>query len=869
MDFTKFSYDELINYCKENNINYISANKKPYKAKSLIKNIMKKKSENEIIEDTVNEEKEVELINKVVWTSEKTQETNENYKQIKDNLQRVIKKCHDILYSSHSVVGIKAQNDIMKILTLIILKPQFENKESELNKKCQELLEKEEISQERYDKYMSYCLDLNKLRQNDNPLNEWKMFIGEFIIKIFNKSIYNEEDNRFNFNDEKVFMKLIEIILELNIDNDFIDAFSTSYGDIHEAFRVYSGGKGAKELGQFFTPRHLIHSIFHGCGLNDIIKSYKNPTIYDCCMGTGGLLTRAFSNGNILPNNIYGCETERDTIKFGECSILLTTNQFNSNIIKCDSLCNNPYILKNKFDIIFTNPPFGTKMKYEDLESKFNDFKEDNIVKFKDIYPIKTNNGACLFIQHCMYMLNKNGTCAIVLPDGELFTNKNYIKFRKFMCDNVNIIKIINVEGGAFEHTSIKVSVIIFQKNGSTNNIEFMEIPKKCNEVKSCAIVNINNIKNNNYDFNLNKYMKKEENTNIKFEYKKLGDVFDITKGSLQSSKNIEGDYVFITASEQYKCHNKYTDDCECLLFVGGAEGSLAKVHYYNGKFIYSDLLYKLIFKNNKYNYKYFYHYLNYKRKEYINNPLISCGTPKKSISIDRLKEIKIPIPSLEIQEKIVKDIETITKSIEIIKLRITQLKDEAKLFMKFYKQRELDELNKNAEIKKLGDICEINYGTRIVKKDITIGEYPCYGGGDISFYINEYNRENFNILISRFALSDKCVRLLNCKFYLNDSGLTVKSTNEKILDKYIGYYLYNNQNKIYNISRGTAQKNLDIDEFKSIKIPIPSLDIQEKIIEIYKNLEEDYITIFLNKIEDENKHIELLNKLSKNIFNQ
>ena len=84
-----------------------------------------------------------------------------------------------------------------------------------------------------------------------------------FAIKIFKNSIYNEEDCRFSFNDEASFMKLIDVICKIEINEDFVDAFATSYGDVHEAFREYGGGKGSKELGQFFSPRHLINIIFH------------------------------------------------------------------------------------------------------------------------------------------------------------------------------------------------------------------------------------------------------------------------------------------------------------------------------------------------------------------------------------------------------------------------------------------------------------------------------------------------------------------------------------------------------------------------------------------------------------------------------
>ena len=461
-DYKNYTLEELIEHCKSINIPYMSKRNKVYIEKTLIKNIRKYENTmrealcdiNEIIvsqdEDDVYDEKLNVIVNEIIWTiSKKNAVIDDKYKNIKDNLQQVIKMCHNILYGN-AIVGVKAQNDIMKILTIHIFKSQFADENSELFKICKKFLNDGEMSQERYDKYMGYCKNIKEFLKTDNPLNEWRMFIMSFAIKIFKNSIYNEEDCRFSFNDEASFMKLIDVICKIEINEDFVDAFATSYGDVHEAFREYGGGKGSKELGQFFSPRHLINIIFHGCGFNDIIKSYENPTIYDCCMGTGGLLTRAYSNGNIIPGNIYGCEVEKDTIKFGECSIFLTTNNFNSNIIKCDSLCENPYLITNKFDIIFTNPPFGTSMNYKALQKRFDYFKKDDTTRFEDIYPISVNNGTSLFIQHCIYMLKEGGVCAIILPYGELFDNKSFIKLRKYMCESVNILKIIYVPPKTF-----------------------------------------------------------------------------------------------------------------------------------------------------------------------------------------------------------------------------------------------------------------------------------------------------------------------------------------------------------------------------------------------------------------------------------
>lgn len=147
------------------------------------------------------------------------------------------------------------------------------------------------------------------------------------------------------------------------------------------------------------------------------------------------------------------------------------------------------------------------------------------------------------------------------------------------------------------------------------------------------------------------------------------------------------------------------------------------------------------------------------------------------------------------------------------------------------YMKEEEEEYDEGIVVKTLGEVCRIDYGTRIVKGNNTEGHYPVYGSGRPMFTTNTFNRDEFNILIGRFALSLECVRFVNEKIFLNDSGLTVKSITENVMHKYIGYYLIYNQDIIYNCARGTAQKNLDMDDFKKIKIPIPSLERQQEII--------------------------------------
>jgi type I restriction enzyme S subunit len=139
-------------------------------------------------------------------------------------------------------------------------------------------------------------------------------------------------------------------------------------------------------------------------------------------------------------------------------------------------------------------------------------------------------------------------------------------------------------------------------------------------------------------------------------------------------------------------------------------------------------------------------------------------------------------------------------------------------------------------------------------------GDYPVYGGGNISYYINQYNRED-DIIIAKDGVSIECVRYEKNKFFLNHHGWTL-ICNEQIIKKYLFYYLQSIQDKLLSIANGTAQLGINQENFYKIKIPIPSLEKQNKIVEyldynneIIKNLEKE-IEFTKNKCNDYFKQI-------------
>ncbi|MEX2013964.1 MAG: restriction endonuclease subunit S [Parcubacteria group bacterium] len=132
---------------------------------------------------------------------------------------------------------------------------------------------------------------------------------------------------------------------------------------------------------------------------------------------------------------------------------------------------------------------------------------------------------------------------------------------------------------------------------------------------------------------------------------------------------------------------------------------------------------------------------------------------------------------------------------------------------------------------KKLEEVAEVEYGTRVVKSRNEPGDYYVYGGGGKTFTTSSWNRESC-VIISRFGMSENCVRRVDGRFFLNDSGLSVRSKDEQeMTTHYLDWILFTFQSKIYALGRGQAQKNLDVDRFRELEIPMPPIAEQGEII--------------------------------------
>ena len=803
--------------------------------------------------------------------------------EAKKNILKMIDKCHNYLYNSENIEGEDALNDIMNFLFIKSIQPIISDKEENgkidlLNKKYYEHLYDDKQLTEIFS-YFQNLSNLSKKELNDiRNLNEDTDAIRQMgdILKThkITKQIFTE-NNFIKARKAPTIQGLLnEVIIPLNITE--IEQNEDVIGEIYEHIINGYVKKGSK-LGQFFTPRKLMKLIFNykEDRINEIIKKLdKEIKFYDSCMGTGGWLVTGYNlfkdkyGDRIL---LSGGEVKSTTFQYGLMNLILTLKKFPDEVT-CESSLT--HINNTKHHFVLTNPPFQTDKKFEQIKENFKSDKsttEKNKIKLDAVYNLKDNSPPIQFLELNKYKLEENGLCLIILPYGELFFGSSNTEARKYFMKETNITDIILFEGGTFTHTGIKTCALIFEKDKKgTKAINFIQANKECNTLTKITTVSIDDIeKEPNASWYLRDYLKDEyiESLNSKmtnFEWIEFGDIFTLEKGKLQSSKVEEvedGKYTILSISQKNKLTNIIEQDNlindENLFIATTSSGTSSgpyetKIKYYNGECSYTNLLCRLVINKNyinKINIKFMYYYLN-AIKEHIETTY-EKGACNKSLDQKNFNRLKIPIPSLEEQSKIIQNITTLENSIKNLKIAIEENQMNRKMYMEaMIKGATNKGINK---LIRIGEVCKFKNGTALTSAHFIDGEYPVIGSGKKPIgYHNEYNMEE-NTIICATSGSAGLISKYKTKIWGSDC-ISIQSNNILILtEKYLYNYLLLIQDSIFKYTKGCGQVHMDAKTLSKFNIPIPPLDYQNKMEETLSNLDklDEELNTMLQKIND------------------
>ena len=533
------------------------------------------------------------------------------------------------------------------------------------------------------------------------------------------------------FRDGQTLTLFLKEINELSYKN------SENLGNGFEYLLSIMGSQG--DAGQFRTPRHIIDFIV------DVVKPTKTDTILDPACGTAGFLISAYKyilktaeiekrpltpqERTALTENIQGYDISPDMVKLALVNMYL--HKFKDpKIYEYDTLTQETR-WENYFDVILANPPFMTPKGGIKPHNKFG---------------VKANRSEVLFVDYIMEHINPTGKAGVIVPEGIVFQSANaYKELRKKLVDEKYLYAVVSLPSGVFNpYSGVKTSILFMDRQlaKKTYKVLFVEIKNdgfdlgtqrreidKNDIPKALELINEwQNAINTQADFEQNselatlvekskiaekeeynltasKYKEQKDYLNCKWEIVSLDTICELNRGVTYSKKDeVDSDGLPILRAnnidlktkslnlddiklvnsqlalqEDKKLHNK--DIFICL--ASGSKEHIGKVAYinHNTDYYYGGFMGVIRAFENKVVPKFlFYCLASPKFNQYLHNAI--SGVNINNLNSKILYSYHIPLPPLEIQEEIVKELEEEEKAIAECKrlIEIHQAKINAKI---------------------------------------------------------------------------------------------------------------------------------------------------------------------------------------------
>lgn len=387
----------------------------------------------------------------------------------REDLITAIKKCHQTLWGGGRLSPPTAFGELCK---LIFVKISDEQKPRRKGEPYQFQIKTHEPS--------------SKLAERINALyNEQKVKDPE----VFTESIKV---------DDRVLRTVVSHLEAINLNKTDLDVKGV-------AFEQFMDGFFKGDFGQYFTPRPIIEFAVN------MMKPEHDWDVLDSSCGSGGFLLYAldymrkqaeeFYDKNSVDyytywhdfasKHLYGIEINDEIARVAKMNMIVHDDG-HTNVISFDALDSidkmhekNQGFAENKFDLILTNPPFGStisKVEKPYLSNFTLGKQKDTKGKEKDR---PRQSSEVLFIERIWQFLKyKTGKAAIVLPDG-ILTNSSMQYVRDFILEKFQLLAVVSLPQCAFAHfgAGVKASIIFVRKRdrnevADENEAIFMASPE-------------------------------------------------------------------------------------------------------------------------------------------------------------------------------------------------------------------------------------------------------------------------------------------------------------------------------------------------------------------------------------------------------
>lgn len=267
---------------------------------------------------------------------------------------------------------------------------------------------------------------------------------------------------------------LKKIITNIN-DLDWYSAKEEGLGNLYEGLLEKNANEKKSGAGQYFTPRVLIDV------MTELIAPQPGERCNDPACGTFGFMIAADAYVKAHTDDLFALDSEQQAFQkndaFTGAELVHETHRLalmnamlhdiGGKIYLCDTLSNQGKQMRG-FDVVLTNPPFGTKKGGERAS--------------RDDFTFQTSNKQLNFLQHIYRSLKADGKAraAVVLPDNVLFADGEGERIREDLMNKCNLHTVLRLPTGIFYAQGVKTNVLFFTRGktdkGNTKEVWFYDL---------------------------------------------------------------------------------------------------------------------------------------------------------------------------------------------------------------------------------------------------------------------------------------------------------------------------------------------------------------------------------------------------------